>query len=91
MKAETVELDVRDLLDEGRSPLPLIVNTAGSLKPEQSLRLITAWEPTPLYDVLGRLGFSHSATQENDGRWIVDFRRSSPSQQEGRCEPPCIF
>jgi len=91
MKSETVELDVRDLLAEGRSPLPLILNTVGSLKPKQSLRLITAWEPSPLYGVLGSLGFSHEAKQESEELWVVDFKKSSASQQSGQYEPPCII
>ena len=91
MKSENVELDVRDLLAEGRSPLPLILNTVGSLKPNQSLRLVTAWEPSPLYDVLAGLGFSHHAKQESDEMWIIDFRKTNASQGNGHYEPPCII
>lgn len=91
MKPETVEIDVRDLLAEGRSPLPLILNTVGSLKPEQNLRIITAWEPNPLYLILGNLGFSHQANRQREDLWVVEFHRETSQTQSGGGDPPCII
>lgn len=73
MEDEYVEIDVRPVLDQGRSPLPLIMNTVHSLKPGQRLRLTTAFEPQPLYEVLYGLGFEHRSRQEGEEHWVVEF------------------
>lgn len=73
MEDEYVEIDVRPVLDQGRSPLPLIMNTVHSLKPGQRLRLKTAFEPQPLYEVLSGMGFEHSSRQDGEELWVVDF------------------
>ena len=91
MKPEPIEIDVRDLLAEGRSPLPLILNTVGSLKPDQYLRLITAWEPAPLYEMLGRLGFSHHASQQSEELWTIEFRKEHEGTGAEGGQPPCLF
>ena len=75
MQEEFVELDVRDILAEGRSPLPLIMNTVATLEPTQGLRLLTAWEPSPLYEMLGNMGFEHQARQDSEELWTIDFTR----------------
>ena len=91
MKSEAIEIDVRDLLAEGRSPLPLILNTVGSLKPDQHLRLVTAWEPAPLYEMLGRLGFSHNAVQQSEDLWTIEFRKEGNGTGGEVGQPPCLF
>lgn len=77
MQPEMLELDVRDLMEQGRNPLPLIVNTVDSLAPGQGLRLLTAWEPVPLYELLGNLGFEHQTQQNSAELWTVEFTRPS--------------
>lgn len=91
MQDDVVELDVRALLDQGRSPLPLILNTAHTIEPGQTLRLVTSWEPLPLYDVLGQLGFSHSAEQKSDELWVIDFVRGEGGSTPRGFNPPCIL
>lgn len=91
MQENVVELDVRDLLEEGRSPLPLIVNTVESLEDGQKLRLLTSWEPVPLYEMLGNLGFDHASRQESEDLWVVDFTRTSQGKANGGYSPPCIL
>ena len=91
MKTEIVEVDVRGPLAEGRSPLPLILNTVGSLKPQQSLRLFAPWEPTPLYEVLGHFGFSRHTRHQDDNLWIIDFQKDPVRKKVHQGEPPCII
>ena len=93
MQENVVELDVRTLLSEGRSPLPLIINTVQSLQGGQDLRLLTAWEPVPLYEVLGNLGFAHQSRQESEDLWVIDFTRTDGSANNDGLgyEPPCIL
>lgn len=91
MSDDIVEIDVRPLLEQGRSPLPLIMNTAGSMQPGERFRLLTSWEPLPLYDVLGRLGFEHTVEQKGEELWIIDFARTGDSKAPPNSNPPCIL
>ena len=50
-------LDARPLHARGENPLPLIVQAARDVPAGQVLVLDNNFEPLPLYDVLGRLGF----------------------------------
>ena len=67
------ELDVGPLLDQGRSPLPAILEAVASLQPGQSLRIIAPFDPAPLRDLLGARGFAHKTTQSSGGAWVVEF------------------
>lgn len=91
MPNEFVEIDVREIQEEGRSPLPLIMNTVQSLEADQGLRLLTAWEPVPLYEMLGNLGFEHQSHQESEEFWKIDFTRSTTGNSRPGFEPPCIL
>lgn len=44
----TVDLDVRDLIEEGKDPLSLILEKTNTLKGNQILRLINSFDPIPL-------------------------------------------
>ncbi|HET8609570.1 MAG TPA: DUF2249 domain-containing protein [Burkholderiales bacterium] len=70
---EPMTLDVRDMLRNGGEPLPQILAAVGKLKPEQPLRLLATFEPLPLYAVLGRKGYGHSARHIGEGDWEVLF------------------
>ncbi len=66
-------LDVREQLRNGGEPLPQIMQAVGQLAPNQPLRLLATFEPLPLYALLGRKGYGHSALQHADGDWEVLF------------------
>lgn len=70
---ESLLLDVRDELRHGGEPLPHILEAVGKLRPGQALRLLATFEPLPLYAVLARKGFGHSATRLSAGDWEVLF------------------
>lgn len=53
----TIELDVRAMLEEGNDPFNLIREKIGQLKPQQALKLINTFEPIPLIQILGKQGF----------------------------------
>jgi len=52
-----VELDVRPILDGGKDPFQLILNTVNDLKSSQVLKLVNSFEPTPLIQILEKKGF----------------------------------
>ncbi len=71
---EPLTLDLREELRRGGEPLPRILQAVDQLAPEQSLRLLTTFEPLPLYAVLGRKGFGHDAVRHGDGDWEIRFQ-----------------
>ncbi|HET6726132.1 MAG TPA: DUF2249 domain-containing protein [Gammaproteobacteria bacterium] len=70
---EPLTLDVREELRNGGEPLPRIMATVRELEPGQTLRLLATFEPLPLYAVLAKKGFGHSATRHGEGDWEVLF------------------
>lgn len=66
-------LDVRAELRNGGEPLPQILDAVSKLVPGQGLRLLVTFELLPLYAVLARKGFAHSATRHGQGNWEVLF------------------
>ena len=73
----TVTLDVREDIRAGREPFKRIMETVARLKVNDRLRLITPFEPVPLFGVMARRGFSHEARPIESGDWEVLFARSS--------------
>jgi uncharacterized protein (DUF2249 family) len=78
-----VELDVRPILRNGGEPFGEIMAAVTSLQPEQGLKLLATFKPTPLFSVLGSKGFSHEAREIGGGDWEVLFRpaEETPAQQ----------
>jgi uncharacterized protein (DUF2249 family) len=75
MNDQTVTLDVREDLRQGREPFSRIMQTVGRLQAGQALRLIAPFQPVPLFAVLARQGFAHEAAPLADGDWEVRFTR----------------
>ncbi len=70
-----ITLDVRDDIRAGREPLSKIMGTIAGLQPDQSLRLLAPLEPAPLFELLGRRGFHHTARPLAAGEWETLFTR----------------
>lgn len=70
-----VTLDVREDLRAGREPLVRIMAAVDSLDGGQALRLIAPFKPTPLFSMLGRLGFGHRTRWVEPGMWETVFER----------------
>lgn len=57
----TIELDVRPVIDAGTDPLNLILETIKTIRPGQALKITNTFEPAPLITLLGKKGFqSHT-------------------------------
>lgn len=76
---DALTLDLREELRSGGEPLPRILEAVGRLAPAQGLRLLTTFEPLPLYAVLGRKGFGHEAIRHGEGDWEIRFRPGAGS------------
>lgn len=70
---EPLALDLREELRSGGEPLARILTAVNVLKPGQALRLLTTFEPLPLYAVLARKGFGHQAVRRGQADWEVLF------------------
>ena len=77
MNDTAVTLDVREDIRQGREPFSRIIAAAAALQPDGQLFLIAPFEPVPLYAVLGKQGFLHSAQQITGGDWQVRFTRET--------------
>jgi uncharacterized protein (DUF2249 family) len=71
---QPLELDVRPICASKLPPLPAILDAVGRLAPGQNFRLIAPFEPSPLYQLLGQQGFTHSTHKLPDGSWEITFR-----------------
>lgn len=87
MMTHFVELDVRPTLRAGGEPFGQIMDAIGELGPDQGLRLLSTFCPTPLFHVLGSKGFSHRETELEDGSWEVFFEREADAPQADQSEP----
>lgn len=87
MSHQTVVLDVREDLKEGAGSCSKIMEVASYLQEGDSLRLIAPFEPKPLYDVLGREGFSYESRRSNAGDWEVQFTWNAQAVPSREAEP----
>lgn len=64
---QIIELDVRQMIEAGEDPLPIILKNVKSIKPGEALKIINSFEPTPLLSLLKKQGFdSHVDTIDNE-------------------------
>jgi uncharacterized protein (DUF2249 family) len=69
------EVDARPILDRGEEPFGVITSAAREVPVGAILRLLTGFEPVPLYEALAKQGFAHWGTPTGQGDWQVDFFR----------------
>ncbi|MGD8624326.1 MAG: DUF2249 domain-containing protein [Anaerolineae bacterium] len=81
-------LDARPLHARGENLLPVIVRAARQVPAGQVLVLDNNFEPLPLYDVLGRLGFVPWARRQGADDWQVFFYRLGPGEEASAAGEP---
>lgn len=72
-----VELDVREELRAGQEPFSQIMQAFSALPAGGGLRLRAIFEPVPLYQVLGKRGYSYRTEQLGPEDWSVLFYRAA--------------
>jgi len=72
---EPLTVDVREDLRAGREPFGKIMEAVGRLEPGRPLVLYATFEPVPLFAVMERRGFAHTAREIGGGDWEVRFER----------------
>jgi uncharacterized protein (DUF2249 family) len=76
-EARHVHLDVREDIRRGQEPFASIMAAVKVLAGDQVLVLRVAFEPIPLYDVLGKRGFAHWTERQGADDWSVWFYRDA--------------
>ena len=79
MSSQTVTLDVREAIRNGGEPFSKIMSAVAQLHPDENLLLLAPFEPQPLFGVLAKQGFTHTAREIENGDWEVLFTRSGGS------------
>jgi len=93
MSKQTVTLDVREDIRNGREPFAKIMQTVARLKDDEQLLLIAPFEPAPLFAVLAQRGFSYQSKPTPAGDYEVLFERGpgdpgNPSTSPAPSKPP---
>lgn len=76
MSSQTVTLDVREEIRHGGEPFSKIMSAVAQLRPDENLLLLAPFEPKPLFAVLAKQGFNHTAREIENADWEVLFTRS---------------
>ena len=76
MSSQTVTLDVREEIRHGGEPFSKIMSAVAQLRMDENLLLLAPFEPKPLFGVLAKQGFNHTAREIESGDWEVLFTRS---------------
>ena len=76
MSSQTVTLDVREEIRRSGEPFSKIMSAVAQLRPDENLLLLAPFEPEPLFGVLAKQGFNHTAREIENGDWEVLFTRS---------------
>jgi TusA-related sulfurtransferase len=87
MTMHFVDLDVRPVLNAGGEPFAAIMEAVERLAPDEGLRLLATFRPTPLFAVLGAKGFAHEASEIGGGDWEVLFRPTGATPQAEAAAP----
>src|SRR5215472_11310322 len=83
MSDTTILLDVCDDIRSGREPLSKIMNAATSLREGQRLLIVAPFEPVPLFSLLNKQGFRHTAKPTQEGNWeVLVVRERGPEVRE---------
>lgn len=80
--ANTVTIDVREDIREGREPLRRIMEVVSSLRDGESLRLLAPFEPRPLISMLATQGFTAEVHGIADGFEVIFTPDSDPNGDE---------
>lgn len=80
--SDEIVLDVRPIIARGDDPFEQIMAAASRLPGGSSLVVVNTFEPFPLYEKLGALGFEAQPARLPDGDWRVTFRRRAEATPE---------
>ncbi len=74
--ATETTMDLRPIFASGGTPCAAIDEAVTRINVGDSLILLVPFEPIPLYNKLGRQGFTHATDRPEAGTWRVVFTRT---------------
>lgn len=80
-KQEIKELDVRPVLEAGQDPLKRILNALSGLPQDHVLKVINAFEPSPLISMVEKKGFASYVEAEAEDLIATYFYKEPDGQQ----------
>lgn len=75
MENKTIELDVREDIDNKLEPFQKIMETMSGLESGDVLILHAPFKPVPLYGVMSAKGFEHEAEKIGEKHWKITFTK----------------
>jgi uncharacterized protein (DUF2249 family) len=78
---QIVVLDVRSIIASGKDPLNIILEKIKMLRPQQVLKIVNSFEPTPLMVLLQKQGFESYADAINDELVETWFYKKADARQ----------
>lgn len=79
---EPLRLDVRPYHERKEEPFQAIMESVGTLEPDQAFLLINSFEPTPLFAVMRKKGFEYECTEVGPEEYHILFRRADARSSE---------
>jgi uncharacterized protein (DUF2249 family) len=76
MTNDPVRLDVRPIIGAGDEPFETIIAAADTIAEGGILELTAPFQPSPLYPVLRKRGFSAETEQRAPDEWVVRFKQT---------------
>jgi uncharacterized protein (DUF2249 family) len=74
---EIVELDVRPVIESGKDPFNIITGVLKQLQNGQALKLVNAFEPAPLIQILSKQGFEYYVETISENVVNTYFRKTT--------------
>lgn len=79
----TVDLDVRPVLDSGQDPLTLILEKVNTMKVGDVLKLINSFEPVPLIQLLNKQGYESYSEIIDANKTLTFFLKTDKVRSKG--------
>jgi hypothetical protein len=76
---KVIDLDVREMLKEGKDPFNVIMNALSKLSSDSVLKIINTFEPTPLISILSKKGYIHITSEIEKQLVYTYFKKDSPT------------
>lgn len=88
LKSEDIRiLDVRPVLDAGKDPLSLIMQSIKGLAAGDALKIINTFEPTPLIKLLEKKGYAYYVDTVSDNEIETYFFKTDGGEETDITEP----
>lgn len=79
-----IDCDVRPILRSGGEPFSLIMGSIAKVPEGGAMKLSATFKPAPLFNVLGKQGWSHWIERGEGDDWVIWFYRSKAEEFQNK-------